>query len=196
MRHLCLDLELEQPFTNPQTPDSRAPAVTIIQVGWVVYETLPFKLLETGVSHTNYPCALSEFIRKLTGITPTDMRTGVDLKKIYRRMEQDRQLYDASRIITEWGGGDVKELQEAVGDRGGFASSGFNVKHLFRTYCELNNISTRGGLSKSMGKVGLQWEPVPGYHKSNKHDALVDAYNTARMHAHILNLLNNKVIDR
>lgn len=44
-----------------------------------------------------------------------------------------------------------------------------------QTYAEANDIPMSGGLKKSLGKCGLSF-------KGKAHNALVDAYNTARIY--------------
>ena len=67
--HCCIDLELEQPHTNHQTPDSQLNKEMIIQVGYVIYEIEPeFKVLEEVSDFINIGVKLSEFIKKLTKI--------------------------------------------------------------------------------------------------------------------------------
>jgi len=60
--HCCIDLELEQPYTNHQTPDSKLDKEMIIQVGYVIYEIEPdFKVLEDTITTViKFPCLTND----------------------------------------------------------------------------------------------------------------------------------------
>lgn len=189
MRFLAADLELEQPKSNPQTPDSRILTEKIIQVGIVVFETgEECKILHSETMNINYNRPLSEFIKTLTSIKQEDVEnsqyTSADaMKKIGYLMG----VYGADRRIVEWGGGDVRALQRETGFSDDFCyqlglttRSSFNAKNLFQCYAMMNNIKARGGLSKSLTKMGLMFKNTT-YNGSNKgaHWAETDALNTA-----------------
>ena len=186
--HCCIDLELEQPKTNSQTPDSLLNEERIIQVGYVVYQLEPeFKVIKKFSQFVNIGVPLSLFIKQLTGISDENIRSGVTLNEIYGQLVIDQKHYKFSRIIKQWGGGDMdclkRELPEVKWE---FGHSGCNIKHLYQIYAEANNLNTSGGLSKSMAKCGLVWEG------RGKHDALVDALNTAKFHNFLYNKLKDK----
>jgi inhibitor of KinA sporulation pathway (predicted exonuclease) len=187
VKHCCIDLELEQPKTNHQTPDSLLDEEKIIQVGYVIYELEPeFKILKKASSFVNIGVPLSSFIQKLTGISNEDIESGTTLELIYNQLVEDQKSYKFSRIIKQWGGGDMNCLKKELPDvKWEFGYSGCNIKHLYQIYAEANGMSISGGLSKSMGKCGLNWEG------QGKHDALIDALNTARFHSFLYNKIKD-----
>jgi hypothetical protein len=204
-KFISLDLELEQPKTNPQTPDSVLSKATIIQVGWVVFSinedvttTDDLITVHERKSHfVNIGVPLSAFIKKLTGIRDSDLVSGLGLVDAYQDLVADLKRYNASRIVRQWGGGDMSYLKveletetilsdlERIGYKWEFGHSGFNVKHLHQAHCVANDVRHNGGLAKSMRKHGLKW--VGG----KAHNATIDALNTALIYAHLQNKLKD-----
>jgi len=178
LTHIALDLELEQPKTNPQTPDSLLDEEKIIQVGYVVFKVFPeFEVLQTRSLFINIGIPLSTFIKKLTGITDKQITVGGTIEGAYNKLVFDMQMYKCRRVVKQWGGGDMECLRREVsGLDWKFGRSGHNVKHMYQTYAEANGLKRSGGLSKSMGQCGLQWEG------RGKHNAAIDALNTARFY--------------
>lgn len=186
--HCCIDLELEQPYTNHQTPDSKLDKEMIIQVGYVIYEIEPdFKVLEEVSEFINIGVKLSEFIKKLTKISDDDIKSGTTLEKSYNKLVDLQKKYNFSRVIKQWGGGDMDCLKKELPDvKWEFGYSGMNIKHLYQIYAEANGMNVSGGLSKSMGRCGLTWQGV------GKHNAVIDALNTARFHHFLYNKMKIK----
>lgn len=195
-RYIAIDLELEQPNSNNQTPDSQTDKEKIIQAGVVVFELTSEEpvILFSKTFMLNYDKPLSGFIKSLTSITDSDVNsatlTSMDILGIISAL---RQEYGASRQIVEWGAGDTKALlleSNSTSDDVGLARSQINVKTLFQCYALANNIKTKGGLSKSMGKLGLQFKGTH-YNGRNRgvHWAEADALNTARIFNKIINLM-------
>ena len=176
--HCCIDLELEQPKTNHQTPDSLLDKEKIIQVGYVIYELEPeFKVIEEVSRFVNIGVPLSKFIKKLTGISDEDVSSGTTINIIFQEMIDLQKKYDFTRAIKQWGGGDMDCLQSEVsGLPWVFGRSGVNIKHIYQIYAEANGMKPSGGLGKSMNKCGLKWQG------GGKHNALFDALNTAHFH--------------
>lgn len=177
--HCCIDLELEQPKTNHQTPDSLLDEEAIIQVGYVIYKLEPeFEIVQKVSRFINIGVPLSGFIKQLTGISDEDVASGTNLENVYGEMVALQKLYGFSRIIKQWGGGDMSCLKKELGDNltWEFGYSGCNIKHLYQIYAEANNLSTSGGLAKCLARCGLKWQG------RGKHNALTDAINTAYMH--------------
>lgn len=173
MIRIALDLELEQPWINPQTPDSKISKEQIIQVGYVVFNDETGEELLSVCEHVHFPYPLSGFIKSLTGIKDNDVLTGEPLEKVVDDLHAHRKNFDASRKLLTWGAGDQEAIKTEYGNYSlwGFGHSAFNVKHLFQFYAELNNISPRGGLKKSCNKMGLLW-------RGRAHNALADAVMT------------------
>lgn len=179
MIHCCIDLELEQPKSNPQTPDSLLSEEKIIQVGYVIYRLDPeFEVLKEVCKHINIGVPISSFIKTLTNIKDSDIQNGDSIQSVYNELCSDQEFYKFSRVIKQWGSGDIECFKKEVGNPNDwkFGRSGLNIKHLYQVYAEANEMGASGGLSKSMGKCGLIWK------RGRKHNALNDAYNTARFH--------------
>jgi inhibitor of KinA sporulation pathway (predicted exonuclease) len=176
--HCCIDLELEQPKTNSQTPDSLLDEEKIIQVGYVIYQLEPtFTIIKTVREFVDIGVPISSFIKQLTGITDEDIASGTTLEDIYNEMIKDLNQYNFSRGIKQWGGGDMDCLQKELPSvKWEFGRSGVNIKHVYQMYAESNGLNPSGGLARSMAKCGLKWQG------KGKHDALIDAVNTARFH--------------
>lgn len=185
MKYIALDLELEQPYTRNDTQDSKLDKAAIIQVGFVVFECEPeFKVLETYCKCVNIEVPLSVFIKKLTHISDDDISNGVTLMDTYNDLCAIAEKHSTSRVVRQWGGGDMEWYQEELEEKYGhidwkFGRSGLNVKHLYQTFSQANDIKWRGGLSKSMTNCGLKWQG------GQKHNALADAHNTAYIFDHL-----------
>ena len=194
---IALDLELEQSFDNPQTPDSKLDVSKIIQVGWIVYTTEngEYKVLKSQRQYVNIGVLLSKFIKDLTHITDEQISSGGTLLEAYNELVADQAEFNTIRVVRQWGGGDMEHMRmeldsetimstlERDGYKWEFGRSGFNVKHLYQAYALANGMNTSGGLSKCMGRCGLTWDG------RGKHDALNDAMNTAKMYACLENKL-------
>ena len=172
---LCFDLELEQPKTNKQTPDSVLDAEQIIQLGYCVLD--PNGNIIHSACHTiNIGVPISAFIQNLTGIKNKDIESGTMLGYACAELLKCVDLYDCNRIPLQWGGGDYETLaKEYPPIRSVFGRSALNVKHLYQVWAEVNGINSSGGLAKSLNRVGIGWGG------GSKHNAEADAINTARM---------------
>jgi inhibitor of KinA sporulation pathway (predicted exonuclease) len=174
MNRISLDLELEQPKSNTQTPDSLLDVEKIIQVGYVVFDDQTGEIIKEVCKEVNIFVPLSNFIKKLTGISNKQISDGTDLVSIIDGLKQDCLDYKCSRKILTWGAGDQECIvRELPGDyQWIFGRSAFNVKHLYQLYRETNGKNPSGGLSKSMKNMGINF-------KGSAHNALADAINTA-----------------
>ncbi len=187
MIRIAFDLELEQPNTRSECQDSKLTEEKIIQVGWVVFEDTPFTLLKEQCHEVNIGVPICKYIQKLTGITNEQIENGKELIEIYKLMKSDREEFEASRILIQWGGGDFNCLmRELPGVESAFGHSGKNVKHLFQDWAYVNGLSASGGLSKSMNKMGLNWQ------RGKKHNALADAKNTAYIYSELLKRIKSE----
>jgi len=194
---IALDLELEQPYDNPQTPDSKLDVSKIIQLGWLVFtvENGEYKVLKSQRQYVNIGVPLSKFIKDLTHITDEQISSGDTLLKAYSELVADQAEFNTARVVRQWGGGDMEHMRmeldseqlasemEKYDYKWEFGRSGFNVKHLYQAYALANGMNTSGGLSKCMARCGLTWDG------RGKHDALIDAMNTAKMYAYLENKL-------
>lgn len=200
MRFIAIDTEIEQPFTNPQTPDSKVESPKLIQVGIVVFEVVDNEpvILESETINIHYEYPLSQFIKTLTSITDEEVNTATATPRdVLRRLSDLRGTYDTSRQLVEWGQGDTAFILEQAGATQdefqsiyGFARSSINVKVLYQIYAMMNGLKRQGGLSRSMAKLGLQFIQTryKGQNKG-KHWAESDALNTARVFNKLCNLI-------
>lgn len=187
---IAIDLELEQPKSNQQTPDSKLDEEKIIQLGWVVFNNK--EVLKEQRKYVNIGVPLSKFIKDLTKITDEQIASGGTILDAYDELVKDQKEFNTSRVVRQWGGGDMDALRSDLlsnytyhrfNVKWEFGRSGFNVKHLYQAYALVNGLNTSGGLSKCMSRCNLLWEG------RGKHDALNDAINTARFY----NLLSSKL---
>lgn len=176
--HCALDLELEQPNTRSDTKDSHLDEEKIIQVGYVIYKLEPeFEIVEEVSRFVNIGVPLSEFIQKLTGISNEDIESGDTIENIYNELVKLQQKYKFSRVVKQWGSGDMECLKKELPSvKWEFGRSGCNVKHLYQLYGEAAGLGVSGGLKKSLHKCKLKWQG------GKAHDALEDARNTAYFH--------------
>lgn len=199
-RYITIDLEIEQPCTNPQTPDSLALVPILIQAGIVVFEVVEFEpiILHSETINIKYTSPLSNFIKTLTSITDKDVNEATAYPTtVLLRLRELQQEFDTSRQIVEWGSGDVTFLLEEANVTQtdfnsvyGFARSTINVKVLYQLYAKMNGKKFQGGLATSMARVGLTFKGTR-YNGKNKgkHWAEADALNTARMFNTLCNLI-------
>lgn len=178
MIRYSLDLELEQPYTNPQTPDSKLKYPQIIQIGVVFFNSLTSEVLHKQKWYINIEVSLSSFIKKLTNITDEQLQSGTTTKQAYSELLDLIKKFEACRRPITWGRGDLQALQSEV-DHYKLGRGESNVKALWQDVAPILSINGRGGLSKSMAKIGLQF-------KGRAHDALVDAENTMYMYLKLI----------
>jgi inhibitor of KinA sporulation pathway (predicted exonuclease) len=178
MIRYSLDLELEQPYTNPQTPDSKLKMQQIIQIGVVFFNSITSEVLHKQKWYINIEVPLSSFIKTLTDITDEQLQNGTTTKQAYNELLDLIEKYEARRRPVTWGSGDLQALQSEVDDyRLGRSES--NVKALWQDVAPLLGINGRGGLGRSMDKMGLKF-------KGRAHDALNDAENTMYVYLELL----------
>lgn len=200
MRFIAIDLEIEQPKTNIQTPDSETDVEKLIQVGLVVFELSEnIKILDSLTMFTNYPGKLSGFIKKLTSITDEQVNSSQnDINSVLDKIREMRETYDTSRQLVEWGAGDVSFLMKESGltddefrKYSGLARATINAKVLFQLYALRAGIKPQGGLGKSLRKVNLQFQPTK-YEGTQygAHWAESDALNTAIIFGFVMNKFN------
>lgn len=188
MIHCALDLELEQPYTNRQTPDSKLKEETIIQVGYVIYELEPFQIIKSVSDFININVPLSAFIKNLTGITDEQISKGITIEESYEKLRENQKIYDFCRVIKQWGSGDMNALKKEVPNSPwSFGRSGCNIKHLYQIYAEANGLNRSGGLARSMRNCKLRWQG------GQKHNAEADALNTAYFHSFLHERLKNEI---
>jgi len=189
MIFIAIDLELEQPKSNHQTPDSRIDKEKIIQLGMVVFETGDeMKVLHSETMFLHYPYELSSFIKSLTSIKDEEVNFATaDAKDALKRLGALMREFKADRRVVEWGSGDIRALiresglnDDEIHNLGVASRTSFNVKTIFQVFAMANHIKSKSGLSKSMSKLGVSFRNTR-YNDKNKgaHWAETDALNTA-----------------
>lgn len=175
MKRIALDLELEQPNTNKQTPDSMLTRERIIQVGYVIFDDESGEVLEYQRNYIHTPnLKLSAFIKELTGVTDEDIANGESLVTSMDRLRSLAVKHGANRKILTWGGGDQEAILNELpgGYEWKFGRSSLNVKHLYQLTREAQGLNPSAGLRKALKSLGINFVGKP-------HDALTDAENTA-----------------
>ena len=181
MIRYALDLELEQPSSNPQTPDSLLTEAKIIQIGAVFFNQCTQETLFYKDWKINIGVPLSAFIKKLTGITDQQISEGTTIDIAYKDLLDLVVSYEVVRRPIVWGSGDLTALQnEAKSYKLGRGES--NVKALWQDLAPMLGINGRGGLSKACSKAGIGFI-------GKSHDAVVDSFNTMRMFLHIMDMI-------
>jgi inhibitor of KinA sporulation pathway (predicted exonuclease) len=167
IKYFSLDLELNQ----LQTPK-------IIQVGMAIASPLRPNDIQTYSWLVNPQEPLVPFITQLTGITEDMIATqSVTLDVVARELGELLSNEKPFVNPVTWGGGDADELKTEFRQNGiqfpFFGRRIIDVKTIYVFLEQVNGRSPSGGLRKSMGRYGLQFQGTP-------HRADVDAYNTLR----------------
>lgn len=170
MRFLFLDLELNQPSRK------------IIQVGACVADFNSGLIVDELKLYINPKEKLNDNIVHLTGITQALVDRGVTLEIAYEKLKVLYKEHNCYSSPFTWGGDnieggdDIQILKAAMLKKADvpdwpFGSRSNDVKTLFLGHAIANRMSSQGGLSKAMNRVGLKFI-------GKKHDALDDAKNT------------------
>lgn len=170
-----LDLEFNQPSEK------------IIQIGAVIGNTKTGEILCDMELYVDPREPLSDRIIKLTGITEKDIhQKGMPLIQAYSILAENHINYKSFINPLTWGGGDSSTLREQIGDpeRWPFGRRWVDVKTVFQFYYWAKGLKARGGLAKSMRKLGLNFD-------GRKHNGRDDAYNTFRVYCCLLEKLKN-----
>jgi inhibitor of KinA sporulation pathway (predicted exonuclease) len=184
-----LDLEMNQPSGK------------IIQVGACVGNLVTGEILEKLDVLVQLDEPLNPYITALTSITQEDLDArAVPIDTAYLQLKAMHERHGSHTNPITWGGGDSRELldqlelyfetlPEARPDKFWvFGRRWFDVKTVVQLYCIHRNIKMQGGLSKMMGKFGLQFQ-------GRKHYAIDDAINTFRFAHHLRRLFVTKLND-
>jgi inhibitor of KinA sporulation pathway (predicted exonuclease) len=157
----------------------------IIQIGVVFFNVLTEEVLEYKSWYINIGVPLSTFIKKLTRITQADVDGGTDIQTAYNELLEIIGKYKCFRQPVTWGGGDLRALQKEVG-RETLGRNEMNVKTLFQAYAPLVGIKARCGLEKACNRVGIGF-------RGRGHDAVTDAYSTARIYCYFMKKMIKEV---
>jgi inhibitor of KinA sporulation pathway (predicted exonuclease) len=177
-----LDLELNQPSGK------------IIQIGAVSGHLLSGKVIETFSCFIKIDEPLNARIIKLTGITEDDLSSGISLKEGYLQLAAIHSKNKAFMNPIVWGGGDSLAIRDELESNNSdffkerdfcFGRRWIDIKTIYQMYRFANGLKMQSGLSKSLGRLGLQF-------KGKKHNALDDAANTFHLASQLLKRLKDK----
>lgn len=176
-----LDLEMNQPSNS------------IIQIGAVVANIKTGEILEELSVIINPKEVINPEIVKLTGITQDMVNAGIPIDEAYVQLADLHKKYDSFINLVTWGGGDsVALVDQLYGSEilktvpNPFGRRWIDAKTVYVSYCIANGLDFRGGLAKSMTKLGLKFE-------GTKHNAVFDARNTFYMYKKLLELIKKEV---
>ena len=188
---IAIDLELEQPKTNSQTPDSYIDHEQILSLGVCVGDA-EGNILHLENIFYRYEFPISKFIKDLTGITEEQVVNGLLPIEAFHRLVAIREQFDASRVLLEWGNGDQQAMlrESEIEDRfNPFGRAGLNVKHLYRTWCVAHQMSASGGLKTSINKfVKNSTDPANKFFKfeGQPHRSDIDAKATYQFYIKLM----------
>ena len=165
---LSLDLEMNK--------NEKGEVDKIIQIGAVIGDLNTGEVLGKFSVFIKINEPLDPYIIKLTGIQEKDLDSGVSLVDGYNLLKEFKSKFPCDSSGYTWGGDDIGKLKtdlmsQGFEDKFIFGRQFSNVKTVFNLYCKANGLKTKGGLAKSLTRVGLKFE-------GRKHNALDDAYNT------------------
>lgn len=172
-----LDLEMNHRAGTDEVED-------IIQIGAVAFDFYSGKIIDKINIYVKLPDGkkVAPFIEKLTGITDekleTEGRSSIYLA--YCELKDFLERNDCFRDPVCWGGNDAKYLldqlvkvsgyREDTFGRYAFNRNYFDAKKFFQVYCQINNLSMKSGMAKSMRRLGLTFY-------GRIHSAIDDAIN-------------------
>jgi inhibitor of KinA sporulation pathway (predicted exonuclease) len=178
-----LDLELEQFPRNTKYEQ------TIIQIGAVKFDSKSGQILDKFCRFIYMDKPISDCIKQLTGITDSDLQGGTDFLTAYRDLLEWTKDCSTHQAVV-WGAGDMyslkKNLKEVAPEEPwSFGHRSIDVKAIYQSYAIANGHSMRGGLKKSMSRLGVVFE-------GPAHDAVQDALNTAKFFCWFLEHMKTK----
>ena len=173
MKLIAVDLEMNQPSGK------------IIQVGAVCFEPQG-KLIDYVVGYVDPHEPISPKIVELTGITDDMISNGavtLTIEAAAILLNCFKRDHDANSIGVVWGAGltnDIRELYSQAGIESPFMSRVIDVKGVYQMLANSMNARMRSkvGLEKACDNVGIGFDRKFGA----PHNALSDAYNTARLY--------------
>jgi inhibitor of KinA sporulation pathway (predicted exonuclease) len=173
-----LDLEMNQPSGK------------IIQIGAVIGNIKTGEILSKLSVFINPKEELNPEIIKLTKIKQVQVDAGLTLEEGYQHLKRMHEEFKSFCNPITWGGGDSKELLDQLKLENPnfqgwcFGRRWIDTKTLFVSWRFANGEQIKGGLARSMSKVGLQF-------RGHAHDAAWDAENTFYMYCEMLKKLTS-----
>jgi inhibitor of KinA sporulation pathway (predicted exonuclease) len=163
-----LDLELNQ---NKETGPK------IIQIGATVGDLSTGEILEKLSVFVNPNQILEPFIIELTKIKQQHVDNGVTLLEAYNKLKEMHRRHKSFVNTITWGGGDSQDLFRQLKEENPnfqdwcFGRRWIDAKTLYVSWRLANQQPPKGGLSRAMANLGLQF-------KGCAHRADDDAENT------------------
>lgn len=169
----AIDLELNQP------------SGLIISIGYAIGNIYTGDIIESDDLFVSIPEPVSPRIVELTGITDEILNEkGQPLFVQYTKLAVTHTLHNSFINPITWGGGDSSEIMEQLKKQPDhfewvFGRRWIDAKTVYVSKQLAGQKDFKGGLAKSMQKVGLKFE-------GTKHRSKDDAINTFRMYHHLL----------
>ena len=158
--YVAIDLEMAQPSGK------------IIQIGAAAGDIEKKTVIDSLSVFINPEEELTDFIKKLTGISQDDVDGGVDLVTGYSRLTEFVKKHGASPMLLEWGQGDCRALKQQLGPtKWELGRTSMNVKNIHQFQQLQKSEKIQGGLAKALLRNGLNFD-------GKKHNAEDDAKNT------------------
>jgi ATP-dependent DNA helicase DinG len=170
MLYMTIDAEMNQPSGN------------IIQIGYCVGDIFTGNIIESDTIFVNPQEQLTPYIMDLCGITQAQVDGGGTVKEGYLRLLDVATLHSLPTNIITWGCGDHECLRQQSGlanEKWRFGRRYTDVKTIWCAYAQANGLKMAGGLSTTMGKLGLEFA-------GRKHQAEDDASNTFDVYVELL----------
>ncbi len=172
----ALDLEMNKPSGK------------IIQIGAVTGNIYTGEVLERLSVFINPNEEIDPFITQLTKIKQDDINSGSTLEEGYRLLQKMHEKHKAFCNPITWGGGDsaeiINQLKKENPDFQGwcFGRRWIDTKTLYITWRIASQKPPKGGLSRAMANLGLQF-------KGQAHNAVWDAENTFYAYCKIVEMM-------
>lgn len=174
MNLLVLDAEFNQPSGKT------------IQIGAIAV-TVAGRVLEGFNLKVNPHEPILPEITKLTGITDDMVSGAPDIAEAYDKLKTFAAEHGCFMNPVVWGSG-IRNDSSTIYEQSGSLEPNFmgyrvlDAKTVYQTSMIFQSGRTvRGGLEKSLKALGLEWDGRLG----QPHDALADAFNTARIYFHL-----------
>jgi len=177
MKLIITDLELNQPSNK------------IIQIGSVCVDTRSHKVLSIFNKLCNPGELPDQYITDLTKITPEQVSAAQPLAEVLTEHWNWFTNQGVNKRLGDWGTGDYAMLTKQSAERGVQIPERIkfiDIKLLAGILRESKGSKLKGGLLNTLKLFELQFYPSEAY----CHNALYDAYNTARILFKIEEYLN------
>lgn len=180
MNIMSVDLEMNQPSGS------------VIQVGAVITKARTGELLDTFNTYVHTIEVMNPDIITLTGITQAHVDSAPSVFQAYKMLEEFHKKHKCFMNPLVWGSGrsndslvlyDQAKCFLDVGEQNFMGFRVVDVKCLFQSLAMVKNVGVRAGVEKTCKKFHIGFDPVYG----PPHNALADAWNTARLWHHMMN---------